>query len=117
MLDDFQKQHSGCMVLYADYWGAFKTIIENYKQYNFEEPFKTCCGVASGPLNFDMQSTCGMMGTSACKDPNRFINWDGVHYTEAMYQQVTDLLLHKGFCKPPFSEMVKMKMSGSVKVG
>lgn len=110
-LVDFQKQHSNCVVVYADYWGAFKSILENYKKFNFEEPFKTCCGTTTtgGDLNFNVTTTCGMLGTSACKDPNKYINWDGVHYTEAMHRQVTDLLLHKGFCKPSFSELIKVK--------
>ncbi|KAL5762253.1 hypothetical protein ACOSP7_018517 [Xanthoceras sorbifolium] len=110
MLADFQKKHSQCTIVYADYWNAFKTILANHKKYNFVEPFKACCGSGGGPFNFNTNSMCGAFGTSACKDPNRFISWDGIHFTEAMHRQLADLFLNQGFCKPSFDIIIKVKL-------
>ncbi|KAK1575727.1 hypothetical protein Q3G72_007865 [Acer saccharum] len=117
MLADFQKKNSQCTVVYADYWNAFKTILANYKEFNFDEPFKACCGAGGGALNFNVKSTCGTYGTSSCKDPSRYISWDGIHFTEAMHRKVADLFLNQGFCKPSFDQLIKIKGDLSVKGG
>lgn len=109
-LQEFQKQHKGCAVLYADYWGAFNNILDNHKKYKLEHPFKTCCGSGSGELNYDTKSTCGSFGTSACKDQEQYINWDGIHFTEAMNERLADLFLNQGYCKPSFDSLTKMKL-------
>ncbi|KAK3223540.1 hypothetical protein Dsin_010565 [Dipteronia sinensis] len=117
MLAAFQKKNSQCTIVYADYWNAFKTILANYKEFNFDEPFKACCGAGGGALNFNVKSTCGTSGTSSCKDPSRYISWDGIHFTEAMHRKVADLFLNQGFCKPSFDQLIKIKGDQSVKGG
>ncbi|KAK2636659.1 hypothetical protein Ddye_031451 [Dipteronia dyeriana] len=117
MLADFQKTNSQCTVVYADYWNAFKTILANYKEFNFDEPFKACCGAGGGALNFKVKSTCGTYGTSSCKDPSRYISWDGIRFTEAMHRKIADLFLNQGFCKPSFDQLIKIKGDLSVKGG
>ncbi|TXG56154.1 hypothetical protein EZV62_017467 [Acer yangbiense] len=117
MLANFQKKNTHCTVVYADYWNAYKTILENHNKFNFEEPFKACCGAGGGALNFNSKSTCGTSGTSACKDPSRYISWDGVHFTEAMHRTIADLFLNQGFCKPSFDTLIKMKGGMSAKGG
>ncbi|KAJ9554479.1 hypothetical protein OSB04_018524 [Centaurea solstitialis] len=97
-------------IIYADYWGAYYAIVDNAKKYNFQEVKKTCCGAASGQsanLNFNLQSLCGSAGTSVCNNPGQYVNWDGIHTTEAMNLHITDLLLNQGYCQPTFQEVVK----------
>ena len=50
-----------------------------------------------------------------CGEPGKYMNWDGVHMTEAMHHVLADLMLNKGYCKPAFEEMVKKKRSCTAK--
>ncbi|KAJ7945496.1 GDSL esterase/lipase [Quillaja saponaria] len=108
-LDEIRRQFSGCMIVYADYWGAFHKILSNLKQFHFEEPFKACCGAGEGPFNFDLHCLCGATGSSTCADPSKFISWDGIHLTEAMHRHLAELLFNQGYCKPSFQDLIKMK--------
>ncbi|KAF5741129.1 anther-specific proline-rich protein APG-like [Tripterygium wilfordii] len=109
-LEILRKLFPHCVISYVDYSSAYKNVLSNHKQYNFQEPFKACCGAGGGPLNFDLHRLCGSVGTSTCKHPNQFINWDGVHLTEAMHKVLSDLFFHKpGFCQPPFLQLIKHK--------
>ncbi|OVA20513.1 Lipase [Macleaya cordata] len=112
-VNEIRTQYPGCMILFADFWGAFATIIKNPMQYGFEETFKACCGSPSGPFNFDSNAVCGSSDKATkCGNPAKHINWDGVHLTEAMYQNVANLFFNQGFCKPSFSELVNAKRGG-----
>lgn len=115
-LEEIRTQYSDCMVIYADYWSAYQTILSNYKKYQFEEPFKACCGAGEGPLHFDPNRLCGSTGTSTFKDSNKYINWDGVHFTEAMHQHLSDLFFNQNFCKPSFAEMTLLHCKFSYEV-
>lgn len=106
-LERFRSLYPHCHILYADYWNAYLTIKMNLQKYQFEEPFKPCCGAAGG--HFDLHSLCGSPGTVKCNDPSKYISWDGIHLTEAMNRKVTDLFLNQGFCQPSFTELVKSK--------
>ncbi|XP_059659092.1 GDSL esterase/lipase At3g48460-like [Cornus florida] len=108
----FQSQFPQCKILYADYWNAYMKIFTNKKQYHFEEPFKACCGAGDGKLNFNLNSVCGSPGTSSCKDPSKYMNWDGIHLTESMQHHLSDLFLNQNFCRPSFSQFFKNKMGG-----
>lgn len=109
-LAEIRSQHSDRMIVYADYWNAYQTILTNHKKYQFEEPFKACCGAAGkGAFNYGVDSLCGSAGTPTCKEPNKYINWDGVHLTETMHQHLADLFFNQGFCKPSFEQLIKKK--------
>ncbi|XP_041016187.1 GDSL esterase/lipase At3g48460-like [Juglans microcarpa x Juglans regia] len=115
-LEELRRKYSNAMIIYADYWKAYQTILTNYKSYQFEQPFDVCCGAGGGPFNFELNSLCGSAGTSTCKDANKYINWDGIHLTEAMYKHVSDLFFHKDHCRPSFAELImkkKQMMMGS----
>ncbi|KAI5328698.1 hypothetical protein L3X38_028095 [Prunus dulcis] len=46
----------------------------------------------------------------ACPSPSQYINWDGVHLTEAMYKVLTDMFLNGKATHPPFSYLLDMKL-------
>ncbi|PSR84797.1 GDSL esterase/lipase [Actinidia chinensis var. chinensis] len=108
-LANLKTKYPSSTILYADYWNAYLAILMNPKKYHFEEPFKACCGAGGGELNFNSDSLCGSKGTSTCNDPSKYINWDGIHLTEAMHQHVADLFLNQGFCRPSFDRMIENK--------
>lgn len=115
-LVEFREQYQGTVIIYADTWKAYKTIMLNHKKFHFEEPFKACCGAGGGPLNFDLHSLCGSSGTSVCKNPQNFISWDGIHFTEAMHKRLAELLFQEDFCSPTFEVMIEKKVKASVTV-
>ncbi|CAL2259704.1 unnamed protein product [Prunus armeniaca] len=53
---------------------------------------------------------CGTLSASACPSPSQYINWDGVHLTEAMYKVLTDMFLNGKATHPPFSYLSDMKL-------
>lgn len=110
-IENLRKINPNSTIVYADYWNAYLTILTNPKKYQIEEPFKACCGCgeSGSPLNFNKHKLCGSPGATVCKDPSKYISWDGIHLTEAMYKHVTDLFLNQGFCKPSFDELIKRK--------
>lgn len=107
-LQSLRRQFPEAVIIYADYWNAYRTVIKNPSKYGFRERFKACCGVGE-PYNFELFTVCGMSSVSSCKTPSEYINWDGVHLTEAMYKVVHDMLIEGGFTHPPFSYLLDMK--------
>ncbi|RAL47550.1 hypothetical protein DM860_011288 [Cuscuta australis] len=112
LLNGFSKRYPNATLVYADCWSAYEAILTHRESYGITEPFKACCGSGGGELNFDLFDTCGSSGVS-CPDPSKYINWDGGHLTEAMYKAVADKLINGTFCDPPFSYLIKKKMSSS----
>ncbi|KAL3633862.1 hypothetical protein CASFOL_022624 [Castilleja foliolosa] len=108
-LDAFRKQYPKSTIVYADYYNVYATIIKNARKYGFSELFKTCCGHSGGAYNFDYLNACGSPSSQSCADPSRFINWDGVHLTEAMYKAVADGFVNGTFSQPPFRSLLSKK--------
>ncbi|XP_009596313.1 GDSL esterase/lipase At3g48460 [Nicotiana tabacum] len=108
-LDSFRKQFPQAVIIYADYWNAYSTVVKGANKYGFKELFKSCCGSGGGNYNFDVFNTCGSPSASSCPDPSQYINWDGVHLTEAMYKTMANLFLNGTFCKPSFSYLLAKK--------
>ncbi|MQL91200.1 hypothetical protein Taro_023809 [Colocasia esculenta] len=106
-LRDLRRRHPGAVISYADYAAAHRAVMRNPAAYGFSEPFRACCGSGGGPLNFDVFATCGSPAASrACGQPGRFVNWDGVHLTEAMYRVLADMFFRRGYTRPPFAALL-----------
>ncbi|KAK6922329.1 GDSL lipase/esterase [Dillenia turbinata] len=110
-LKEIQKTYPSCMIVYADLWNAFKTILTNPSKFGIEETSKTCCGCGFGELNFDSKKLCSSNGATVCSNPSKYIHWDGVHLTEAMNQHIADLLFRQGFCHPSFDQQASHRKS------
>uniref|UniRef100_A0A2P2N9W2 GDSL-motif lipase/hydrolase family protein n=1 Tax=Rhizophora mucronata TaxID=61149 RepID=A0A2P2N9W2_RHIMU len=83
--------------------------MENPGRYGFKESLKVCCGSGDPPYNFNRFVTCGSRPTSPCPNPSRYINWDGVHLTEAMYNVLTNMFVSGTFSHPPFGSLLDRK--------
>ncbi|XP_072971341.1 GDSL esterase/lipase At3g48460 [Typha angustifolia] len=107
-LQELRRRHPDAIISYADYYSAYYTVLKNPSMFGFKETFKTCCGSGGGALNFDLFATCGSPNVpKACSDPAKFVNWDGVHLTEAMYKVVADKFFNRGYCKPAFDVLLR----------
>uniref|UniRef100_A0A0E0KLH4 Esterase n=1 Tax=Oryza punctata TaxID=4537 RepID=A0A0E0KLH4_ORYPU len=109
-----RQRHPAAVIAYADYYAAHLAVMTSPARYGFTEPFKTCCGAGGGAYNFEIFSTCGSPEvTTACAQPAKYVNWDGVHMTEAMYRVVAGMFFQDGrYCKPPFSTLLARRKKG-----
>lgn len=99
------------IIVYADYWNAYRYVIKNAPRLGFRELYKVCCGHIGEPYNFDVAATCGSRAASSCQNPSQYINWDGVHLTEAMYKVVFDMFLNGPYTRPPFKYLLRSKQN------
>lgn len=78
----------------------------------FEHPITACCGYGGPPLNYDSRISCGqtknlngsLVTAIGCNDTTEYINWDGIHYTEAANLYVSSQILTGKYSDPPFSD-------------
>ncbi|XP_073035532.1 GDSL esterase/lipase At3g48460 [Primulina eburnea] len=109
----FRQKYPKSVIVYADYYNAFLKVTKNPRTYGFKELYKVCCGYGGGEYNFDYFHACGSPDSSSCTDPSEYVNWDGVHLTEAMYRVVADAFVNGTFSDPPFSYLLwKKRQSG-----
>ncbi|XP_057496107.1 GDSL esterase/lipase At1g54790-like [Actinidia eriantha] len=107
-----QGQYSDANVTHVDIFTIKSNLIGNYSRYGFEQPIMACCGYGGPPLNYDSRIACGQTkvvnGSSAtakgCSDSTEYVNWDGIHYTEAANQYVSSQILTGKYSDPPFSD-------------
>lgn len=67
----------------------------------FDHSIMVCCGTGGPPLNYDDKVNCGSTAMSngtirtakACNDSSKYVNWDGIHYTEAANRFVATHIL------------------------
>ncbi|XP_021282631.1 GDSL esterase/lipase At1g54790-like isoform X1 [Herrania umbratica] len=106
-----QGQCTDLNATYVDIYTIKSNLIANYSKLGFEQPIMACCGYGGGPLNYDSRIACGktkvINGTSvtakACNDSSEYVNWDGIHYTEAANQYLSTQILTGKYSDPPFS--------------
>ncbi|KAL3516151.1 hypothetical protein ACH5RR_023053 [Cinchona calisaya] len=107
-----QGQYSDANITHVDIFSIKYDLIANYSKYGFKQPIMVCCGLGGPPLNFDNRILCGqkkvLNGTSvtlkACSDSTKYVNWDGIHYTEAANHFVTSQILTGKYFDPPFAD-------------
>lgn len=116
-----KAQLSEANITYVDIYTIKSNLIGNYSRYGFEQPLAACCGYGGLPLNYDSRVACGQTkvinGTTvtakACSDSTEYVNWDGIHYTEAANQHVSSQILTGKYSDPPFANempfLIKLK--------
>ncbi|KAI4986598.1 hypothetical protein ZWY2020_010527 [Hordeum vulgare] len=111
-----RQAYPDAVIAYADYYAAHLAVMRTPARYGFAEPFKTCCGTGGGAYNFEIFSTCGSPEVpAACAQPARYVNWDGVHMTEAMYKVVAGMFFRDGsgaFIRPSFGSLIAAARKG-----
>ncbi|CAI9087319.1 OLC1v1021365C1 [Oldenlandia corymbosa var. corymbosa] len=98
-IEELRQKYPETKIIYADNYGAAKKILHTPKHYGIEERLVACCG-GGGPFNFNNSARCGHIGSTACPDPSRHANWDGIHLTEAAYRHIAMGLINGPFTFP-----------------
>ncbi|KAK4798331.1 hypothetical protein SAY86_030657 [Trapa natans] len=100
-LQALRLKYPHARIIYADYYGAAMRLYHTPKRFGFYEgTLGACCG-GGGPFNFNNSARCGHIGSSACSNPSAFVNWDGIHLTDAAYRHISEGLMHGPFTSPP----------------
>ncbi|KAI8019263.1 GDSL esterase/lipase [Camellia lanceoleosa] len=94
-----RAQYPDAVITYVDIYSAKHRLIVNAKNYGFTDPFKFCCGNefrTCGAVDFN-----GELLVNACNDPQKYISWDGLHYSQAANQIVAKFVVNGSFSDPP----------------
>ncbi|KAL7190381.1 hypothetical protein ACSBR2_022619 [Camellia fascicularis] len=94
-----RAQYPDAVITYVDIYSAKHRLIVNAKNYGFTDPFKFCCGNefhTCGAVDFN-----GKLLVNACNDPQKYISWDGLHYSQAANQIVAKFVVNGSFSDPP----------------
>jgi phospholipase/lecithinase/hemolysin len=97
-------RHPGARITYADLYAPIIAFAAAPARYGFDGAdgaLRACCGGGGGRYNFNLDAACGMPGVSACARPSAYVNWDGVHLTEAANHRVADGWLRGPYANPP----------------
>ncbi|KAK1357483.1 GDSL-like Lipase/Acylhydrolase superfamily protein [Heracleum sosnowskyi] len=68
-----RKQFPDALIVYADYWNAYSTVIENAHNYGFKELYKVCCGSSGGKYNYDSSGPCGSPVSTHTTPPFQYL--------------------------------------------
>ncbi|GKV07822.1 hypothetical protein SLEP1_g19536 [Rubroshorea leprosula] len=92
-------------VTYVDIYSAKYQMIGNAKQEGFVDAKGICCGFHEDDIHVYCGHKENLNGTEiyagSCKDPSKYISWDGVHYSEAANHWVATRILNGSFNDPP----------------
>ncbi|GMH10450.1 hypothetical protein Nepgr_012291 [Nepenthes gracilis] len=105
--EKLQSQYVGAVVTYVDIYAIKSNLIANYSHFGFEQPILVCCGFGGAPLNYDSRVGCGRTAVvngsaasaKACMDSSKYVNWDGIHYTDAANRFVASQILAGKYCQ------------------
>ncbi|KAL9253657.1 GDSL esterase/lipase-like protein [Drosera capensis] len=109
LCQSLRGQYADVNVTYVDIYSIKLDLIANSSQHGFEQPIMVCCGYGGPPLNYDSRVGCGgtavINGTTAtskaCNDSSKYVNWDGIHYTEAANHFIVSQILTGLYSDPP----------------
>lgn len=93
-LESLRLEFPDVDIRYFDHYKAFEYVLRNAQDLGFDPRtlLKACCGTG-GKYNFDNKRVCGSQGVKACSNPEQFINWDGIHLTQAAYRYISEQLI------------------------
>ncbi|XP_074332409.1 GDSL esterase/lipase At5g03980-like isoform X2 [Apium graveolens] len=80
-LDNLQEEAAYTTIIYGDYYNAYEWVYKHAANLGFKSLQKACCGIG-GKYNVGFGKLCGDPGVPVCPNPNKYLNWDGVHPTQ-----------------------------------
>ncbi|KAK3127855.1 hypothetical protein QOZ80_7AG0579250 [Eleusine coracana subsp. coracana] len=107
-LADLRRAHPGVTVAYVDYYEEVTEIIESPARFGLGAgtALDACCA-GGGLHNANFTVHCTEPGAVQCPDPARYVSWDGLHMTEAVYRIMARGVLQGPFAMPPVMSTCK----------
>ncbi|XP_060218488.1 GDSL esterase/lipase At4g01130 [Lycium barbarum] len=106
-----RKELADANVVYVDTHAVLLELFQHPTSHGLRYGTKGCCGYGGGAYNFNQQLYCGnskqvngkTVTAKACKDPQNYVSWDGIHATDAANKLTTYAILNGSYFDPPFS--------------
>ncbi|KAF0920557.1 hypothetical protein E2562_035666, partial [Oryza meyeriana var. granulata] len=96
-----QSKYPAVRLMYGDFYAQVTQMVQSPGSFGLKYGLKVCCGAGGqGSYNYNNQARCGMSGASACGDPENYLVWDGIQFTEAAYRSIADGWLRGPYCSP-----------------
>ncbi|XP_058188263.1 GDSL esterase/lipase At3g27950-like [Rhododendron vialii] len=109
-VNKLRAKYPGSAITLVDVYSAKYSLFVNPNSQGFDEPFKYCCGapgINCGARdleiagNYSQNYELAKLTGPVCKDPSKYIIWDGIHYTEAANRIVAKLIADGSHSDPP----------------
>lgn len=105
-----RNELTNATLVLADGYHLKYNLYTNAHKDGFRFTLKACCGFGGGPYNYNRTVSCGttpvvggtQLSYNLCQDPSVYVNWDGVHYTEAANHLIADGIFSGNFSVPSF---------------
>ncbi|PWA64323.1 SGNH hydrolase-type esterase domain-containing protein [Artemisia annua] len=111
-----QELHPNVIIIYADYYNAVMQIYRSPHKFGFTNgALKACCG-GGGPFNYNSSMKCGLAYATVCDQPDTYVNWDGVHLTEAAYKHIFKGLFQGPYTTPQFNSLCPTSTSSTEEI-
>ncbi|CAD6341505.1 unnamed protein product [Miscanthus lutarioriparius] len=82
-LDELRLTLKSSTIVFVDMFAIKYDLVANHTKYGIKKPLMTCCGHGGPPYNYDPKESCMTSDKYLCKLGEKFISWDGVHFTDA----------------------------------
>ncbi|XP_049386349.1 GDSL esterase/lipase At4g01130 [Solanum stenotomum] len=105
-----RKDLSDANVVYVDTHTVLLELFQHPTSHGLRYGTKACCGYGGGLYNYNQQVFCGntkqvngkTVTAKACKDPQNYVSWDGIHATDAANKLTAYAILNGSYFDPPF---------------
>ncbi|XP_074580503.1 LOW QUALITY PROTEIN: sinapine esterase-like [Curcuma longa] len=108
-LQTLRGLHPHATIIYADYFAAVTSILNNPNQFGFGDDTLVCCCGGGGAYNYNPRVQCGSDGCSLRDEPSRCVIWDGIHMTEATHRVIAGGLLQGPFASPAIADACRLQ--------
>ncbi|KAJ1282024.1 hypothetical protein BS78_03G018400 [Paspalum vaginatum] len=97
-----RTKYPGTKIASADYYQPVVDFLRQPSKFGFNgaTALAACCG-GGGRYNYNATAACGLPGATACADPSKAVNWDGIHLTESAYADIAGAWLRGPHAQPP----------------
>ncbi|KAL3635076.1 hypothetical protein CASFOL_022130 [Castilleja foliolosa] len=120
-ITDLSNEFPDLQILFGPMYDGVRILITNASVIgpNGNSALKSCCGIG-GQYNYDPKRFCGDEGVPVCDNPNEYIFWDGLHFTQQTHWEIEDMLVRPALitlnCTPLISDEVKITRSRSYNI-
>ncbi|XP_024526024.1 GDSL esterase/lipase LIP-4-like [Selaginella moellendorffii] len=101
-VDALRCEYPSANFMYFDFYEASVDFLRNSYELGFVNVDSACCGGGG-----DYNCKAGLVGcgcdrtVTPCSDPNKYMSWDGIHYTQHFYGVMADNILRRQYIDPP----------------
>ncbi|KAI3926838.1 hypothetical protein MKW92_021616 [Papaver armeniacum] len=92
-----REEYPSVQIIYADYYNVAMKFYQSPETSGFKGGALTACCRCKDPHNCNQFVQCGSVDGIVCDDPSTYVNWDGIHLTEAAYKFLADGLMRENY--------------------